>query len=420
MNPSTLTSTLKQQYRNFTTRPQGITRTILSTLFANLQAPHILVLTGLRRTGKSTLLAQIAHHYLQDTYYFVNFEDDRLLNFQVSDFDTLHETLISLFGNKTTFLFDEIQTIPNWEHFVRRLHDQGYKCIITGSNASLLQQELGTLLTGRSITTEVFPFSFDEYLTLKNITLPQSIENPTVEEKGTLLQHLLHYLQQGGIPDALNYPELPIHQTLYDNVLYRDIAARHNIDNTQSLKELAFYLASNPTAPISFNKLKEQLKLGSLNTIKSYIDHLEDSWLFFTINKYAHSVREQQIAAKKIYPIDTGLAKTVGFSFSDDYGKLLETAVFLHLRRKHHEIYYYKTQQGHEVDFFLPRVNTFIQVTQHLNATRTREREIRSLLEAAKINPKAKLLLITEREKTTITEHGYTIEVIPLYEHLIG
>lgn len=122
--------------------------------------------------GKSTLLAQIANRYLKDNYYFVNFEDERLLNFQVSDFDLLHETLISLFGEKKAFLFDEIQNVPGWERFVRRLHDQGYKFIVTGSNASLLSQELGTRLTGRSIRVELFPFSFQEYLNFKNIKTP--------------------------------------------------------------------------------------------------------------------------------------------------------------------------------------------------------------------------------------------------------
>ena len=146
-----LASALKEQAESFKNRDLGIEREILDQLSDAVSAPQITVITGLRRVGKSTLLTQIANRYLKDGYYFVNFEDERLLNFQVRDFDLLHETLISLFGEKQTFLFDEIQNVPEWERFVRRLHDQGYKFIVTGSNASLLSQELGTPLTVLSL-----------------------------------------------------------------------------------------------------------------------------------------------------------------------------------------------------------------------------------------------------------------------------
>mgnify|MGYP001605117982 FL=1 len=292
-----LTSALKEQVESFQARDLGIEREILGELKKTIFAPQITVITGLRRVGKSTLLAQIANKYLKDGYYFVNFEDERLLNFQVKDFDLLHETLISMFGEKQTFLFDEIQNVPEWERFVRRLHDQGYKFIVTGSNASLLSQELGTRLTGRSIRVELFPFSFREFLTFKEVKVP-NLKVLTTKQKGQLLKLTKNYIVSGGIPDSLKYPELEIHKTLYDDVLYRDVATRYKLDNVKSLKELTFYLVSNISTLISFNKLKELLKLGSVNTVKSYIDYLENSWLFFVVNKYAYSVKEQQIAAK--------------------------------------------------------------------------------------------------------------------------
>jgi len=238
-----LASALKEQGEAFVTRDLGVQREILEGLEDTINAPQVLVITGLRRVGKSTLLAQIANKYLKEGFYFVNFEDERLLNFQVSDFDLLHETLISLFGEKKTFLFDEIQNVPEWERFVRRLHDQGYKFIVTGSNASLLSQELGTRLTGRSVRIELFPFSFREYLKFKKVKTP-NLEVLTTKQKGNLRKLANEYMAFGGIPDALKYPELAVHKALYDDVLYRDIATRYKLDNVRSLKELAFYLVS--------------------------------------------------------------------------------------------------------------------------------------------------------------------------------
>lgn len=413
-----LFSVLKEQQESFLAKDTGVERELLDDLGDIVKTPQIMVVTGLRRVGKSTLLAQVAKRYLKDDFYFVNFEDERLLNFQVQDFDTLHETFISLFGEKKTFLFDEIQNIPEWERFVRRLHDQGYKFIVTGSNASLLSQELGTRLTGRSIRVELFPFSFREFLQFRKVKVP-SLKVLTTRQKGQLIKLVNEYLRLGGIPDALKYPELEIHKTLYDDVLYRDIATRYKLDNVKNLKELAYYLISNTSSALSFNKLKDLLKLGSVNTVISYIDYVENSWLFFVVNKYAYSVKEQQIAAKKIYGIDTGLIQSVSFSFSRNKGKLIENVVYLQLKRKMKDIYYYKTSQDHEVDFFLPKDNMLLQVVQHLDDENTTEREVRALVEAAAEHKKAHLVIVTESEKKTIQQDGLAVQVVPLYEWLL-
>lgn len=414
-----LLSVLQEQSDSFRAKETGVTREVLEEAADIIATPQIVVITGLRRVGKSTLLAQIASRYLTDSYYFVNFEDERLLNFHVNDFDLLHETLISLFGEKKTFLFDEIQNVPEWERFVRRLHDQGYKFIITGSNASLLSQELGTRLTGRSIRIELFPFSFREYLQFLKVKIPD-MKVLTTKQKGQMQKYSREYLLSGGIPDALKYPELEIHKTLYDDVLYRDIATRYQIDNVKSLKELAFYLVSNISSLISFNKLKDLLKLGSVNTVKNYIEYLENSWLFFIVNKYAYSVKEQQIAAKKVYGIDTGLIRSVGFSFSKNLGKLTENMVFLQLKRKSQDIYYYKTGQDYEVDFFLPKERMLLQVVHHFDMPETRERELRALVEAAgEQKTSEKLVIVTQDKKETVIREDMKIEVIPLYEWLL-
>lgn len=410
---------LKEQSEAFSAYDFGVQREILDNLKKAILAPQITVITGLRRVGKSTLLAQIARKFLKNSFYFVNFEDERLLNFQVADFDLLHETLISLFGEKKVFLFDEIQNVPEWERFVRRLHDQGYKFIVTGSNASLLSQELGTRLTGRSLRVDLFPFSFREFLEFKQAKIPD-LKILTIRQKGNLQKLVNEYLVSGGIPDAIKYPELSIHKTLYDDVLYRDIATRYKLENIKSLQELAFYLISNISSLVSFNKLKDLLKLGSVNTVINYIGYLENSWLFSTINKYAYSVKEQQIAAKKLYCIDTGLATSVGFSFSKNKGKLMENAVYLQLRRKYHDIYYYKTNQDGEVDFFLPKEKMLIQVAQKFDIPEMQKREQGALIASRKELKKAnRLVIVTESRRQELKIEGLKIPVMPLYEWLL-
>jgi hypothetical protein len=172
---------------------------------------------------------------------------------------------------------------------------------------------------------------------------------------------------------------------------------------------------------VSYNKLKELLKLGSVGTVKNYIDYLENSWLFFVVNKYAYSVKEQQIAAKKVYSIDTGLTESVSFSFSKNEGRLMENIVFLKLRRKLlDDIYYYKTAKGYEVDFFLPKRNMFIQVTNSIETDDVKNREVRALLEAGREHEDAILIIVTQNEKTTIQKEDKSITVIPLYEWLLN
>jgi hypothetical protein len=272
----------------------------------------------------------------------------------------------------------------------------------------LLSRELGTRLTGRYVPIELFPFSFHEFLEFRGMPFP-NLKRMTTADKGGLKSALALYLQMGGIPEALKYPELPLLRTLYDDVLYRDIATRYHLDAVTALKELAFFLMSNPANLISFNKLKDQFQLGSVNTIKSYIEYMENSWLIFRLNLYDFSVKRQQIAPKKIYCIDSGLSNAVGFGFSPNTGRLLENLVFLTLRQKYQEIYYYKTRGGFEVDFYLPEKQQLVQVTQALDAPATRTRELRALADAIQ-SIKAKSALILSDSN----EDGFEVNSIPV------
>ncbi len=224
----------------------------------------------------------------------------------------------------------------------------------------------------------------------------------------------------GGIPEALKYPELPLLRTLYDDVLYRDIATRYHLDAVIALKELAFFLLSNPANLVSFNKLKNQFQLGSVNTIKSYIEYMENSWLVFTLNLYDFSVKRQQIAPKKIYCIDSGLSTAVGFGFSPNSGRLLENLVFLALRQNSQEIYYYTTPGGFEVDFYLPENRQLVQVTQNLDAPVTRERELRALAEAIQAIKAKSALILSDSNEDGFEVNGILVEVRSTAEWLLS
>lgn len=409
---------LLEQFQAFWRRDTGIERTKLAELERAAPLPHAVIISGLRRAGKSTLLAQLAHRMGEDKFYYVNFEDERFLGFEADDANDLYRLLVELFGERDIFVVDEIQNVPGWERFVRRLMELGLKFYITGSNASLLSRELGTRMTGRYVPVELFPFSFTEFLRFREYVVPDLTRLTTVDT-ARLQSYLGEYLRLGGIPEPLKYPELPLARTLYDDVLYRDIATRYRIGGVRALKELAFTLMSNPAGLVSFNKLKDQLRLGSVNTVKNYIEYLENNWLLFTVNVYDFSVKRQQVAPKKVYAIDTGLASAVGFSFSPNTGKLLENLVFLSLRRQTREVYYYTSPGGFEVDFYLPETHQLIQVAQNLNQPATREREVRALTDALRGLGLSRGLILADANAEPIVEDGLTVEVRSLAEWLL-
>jgi predicted AAA+ superfamily ATPase len=410
---------LLEQFQFFWQLETGIPRTQLVEVEQAGKVPHAVIISGLRRVGKSTLLAQMAHRLGEDQFYYINFEDDRFLGFRVEDANDLYQLLVEVFNERKVFIIDEVQNISGWEHFVRRFMDMGFKFYITGSNASLLSRELGTRLTGRYVPIELYPFSFKEYLEFRGEVLP-AVSSMMTAQQGQLQRLLQEYLQSGGIPDALKYPELPLLRTLYDDVLYRDIATRYRLDDVTALRELAFYLMSNPTGRISFNKLKDQFRVGSVNTIKNYIGYMENSWLLFTLNVYDYSVKRQQIAPKKIFCIDTGLVNAVGFGFSPNTGKLLENLIFLALRRKTKDIYYFASPGGYEVDFYLPEKRQVIQVTQNLDHPATREREIRALQHAIQTLRPQSALILTDINEDRFEIDGVEVEIRSAAQWLIN
>lgn len=420
LSKNSLKLLVNDQIESFLQQDIGVEREVLSNFDKHKDNPYAIVISGLRRVGKSTLLLQIARKlYKEHSYYYINFEDERLLNFNTEHFQILLEVFMENFGERKVIFMDEIQNINGWERFVRRLVDQKYKIYLTGSNASLLSSELGTKLTGRYIPVELFPFSFFEFLQYKEVSIP-NFSKLTTKSKTVLKRLLNQYLKTGGIPNAVKYPDREWHKTLYEDIIYRDVATRYQINEVKALKELSFYLISNLGTFISFNKLKELLKLGSVNTVKDYIEYLGLSWLFFLVNRYAFSLKTQAIANKKIYAIDTGLVKSIGFSFSQNQGRMLENLVFLQLRKKKESIFYYKTKSDAEIDFYLPKNKTFIQVSQTIADSKTKEREIQALSEAMEEIKGSNGLIVTEDEKEIISINGTKTYAVPIYEWLLS
>lgn len=382
---------------------------------------EIIVLTGIRRSGKSVLLQYIRAQSSQKDYY-VNFEDERLATFSVNDFQMLLEILIELFGIQTNFYFDEIQNIPGWEKFVRRLYNAGNKIYLTGSNANLFSEELGTRLTGRYISIKLFPFSYYE---LTKHYYPDFLNKKTysTNEQGQLRKLFREYYEFGGIPEYVKQKHTEYLHSLYESIIYRDILARYKITNEKTIKELVFYLASNCSKAITFNSLRKLLGLGSATTVSDYCDYLENSFLCFFVNRYHQSLKQQMIAPKKVYFIDHAFAKTIGFRFSDDAGRILENIVFIELKRRNYDIYYHKNK--YECDFILKegiKITRAIQVCQQLTQE-NKMREFNGLIEALNYYQLQEGYILTEYEEGTEIinkeEKKYSIKIIPIWKWLL-
>jgi len=400
----------------------GIGREKYAELIEHLPIPHALIIAGVRRAGKSTLLLQLIINEFHWNVYYFNLEDVRLIGFTVQDFNTLYEIMIELYGERTVFFLDEIQNIPEWERFVRRLQNQKIKFIITGSNASLLSKELGTKLTGRHIQIELLPYSFKEFLKYHEITFSDNsflISN----ERAQLKNQFNEFMQIGGIPEYVTYRLPHILTTLYENIIYKDIIVRYEIHSVRAFRELALYLISNTGTRLSYSKLKNSLNLGSVNTVKNYIHYLENSYLIFAVDSYAYSVLKQANSQKKIYVIDTGLIHALTTQFSRNTGRYLENIVYLELRRRYQSIYYYSTNNNLEVDFIVRQDNAIIllmQVCESLFDEKTRRREILALETAMKeLGLKNGIILTLDESEIIELDDGLSITVTPSYQWLL-
>lgn len=393
-----------------------ILRELITKIRKFQKEKFIIIISGIRRSGKSTLLYQMKSEYLNDSYY-VNYDDERFIQFTIDDFQTLYEILIELFGNKQIFIFDEIQNIKGWERFVRRLHDAGKKIYVTGSNASMLSRELGTHLTGRHIIFSLYPFSFKEFLKFKQHPI-KSLDRLTTEQKGILKKFFNEYLEKGGFPEYLQTEKEEYLKFVYENIIYRDIITRYNLPHEKTIKEVVYYAVSNIGKEISFNKLRKLTQLSSATTIREYFEYLENSYLTFLISRYNRSLKKQIYYNKKVYLIDTGITKILGFRTSDDVGRMLENIVFLHLKRQNKEIYFHK--EKYECDFVIRKgiqITQAIQVTHNLQENR--DREFNGLLEALHMYKLKEGLILTSDLEEEIIENKKKIIIKPVWKWLL-
>ena len=400
-----------------------VAREGLSEFRNSLQSSLVNIVAGPRRAGKSvfSLLGLKG-----EDFAYLNFDDDRVR--QIFNTDEIIEGMVSVFGRTKRIFFDEIQNLPDWELFVNKLHRRGYKLLITGSNSKLLSKEMSGALTGRHCLREVFPFSFAEFLKARKFDF-QAKAVRTPEQKGALLNLLKTYLTFGGFPElsqesinAKSYLE-----ALFESTLLKDVVTRYKVRFARQLYDLGVYLTSNVASEYTFGALRRNLLFNSTLTVQNYVRFLEETYLFFSLNRFSFKFREQVRSPKKIFVVDNGYATSCAFRFNTDYGKLLENLVFIEQMRRGArpklDLFYYRTKTGREVDFLVRKglqPDALIQVCFQTDNPKTLKRELSSLAEAGDELDCRNLAVITfdadGEDKTT----GKTIPFIPLWQWLLG
>ena len=396
----TLRQIARSQAEELSRLELGVNREALDSI--DLKLPFAIVLTGVRRCGKSTLLHQLIKK-VKSSYYF-NFEDSRAAGFELGDFERLDEVLKEEFPPSDTYFFDEIQNVGQWELFVRTRLDKKQHFALTGSNASLLSAELGTRLTGRHLRIELFPFSYSEFLSWGR------------QKAG--VESFKEYLLQGWFPQYLEVRRADVLQELLQNILLRDIAVRHQIRNVKTLREMAIFLLSNVGKDFSYNQLAKTFSLGSANTAMDWISYFEDSYLLFSLPKFDYSLKKQAVNARKIYSIDNGLTSVNSASFTADAGRGLENAVFLHLRRKWgaNSLFYFR-EKG-ECDFLVRDKNKITHAVQACLRLHEedRNREIDGLVEAMEKFGLDEGVIVTIDQMDRLEMGGKIIKIVPAWK----
>src|SRR5690554_3848122 len=381
-----------------------------------LRTSQVVVITGVRRCGKSSLMCLIREALkLNDSEFcYCNFDDERIVPYPrlLSDIHALH---LEMYRTEPVFFLDEVQLVPGWEKFVNRMYEQGLKVFVTGSNAQLLSSELATTLTGRTKILELFPFSFFEYLRYFN--KKYSLDQLSVAQRSSLKSDLTKYLSNGGFPLVVKENDVDLLNGWFQDILYRDIVARYNLTSIAELKQTAIYLITNMGKLFSYSTLQKVSGLKSSSSVKDFLGYFEASYLFYYVRKFDYSVKKQILNSRKLYVIDNGIHIRLGVNFSENKGRLLENAVFVELLRRKKEVFYYNGKN--ECDFLIVEnleVKEAIQVTYEINEHNV-ERELKGLKEAAKEHQITRLTLIVFEDLKYQVDKD--INVITLYDWLL-
>ena len=394
----------------------------------------IKVIVGQRRAGKSYIIRQLIELLINKkkinpkNIFYLNkelFEYEPIKTASnLSELIKLYETKYKPKG-KVYIIIDEVQNIPAWEKWVLKEYELSDNQIyVTGSNSNLLGREFSSSLSGRYLAIEIYPLSFKEYLNFFGMSMASKAE--FLNYKLKIKQLFNQYVKYGGFPKVAltNDEELKkeILKSYYDSILLRDIVARYKLKNYTLLNELALFLLSNNATINAYNRLKNSFNT-SFDTIRDYMEYLENAYLIFTINKFDFSYKKQLANPKKIYSIDTGLSNQVSFNISQKIGQNLENIVFLELIKKYKNIYYHKTTNALEIDFLIKQENCFelIQVSANLSDKKTLNRELRVFAQAKKeLNSDIKAKIITLDENKTISYKGIEVEIVNIFEFLLG
>lgn len=413
--------------------PEGVRRDVLGKLEGYLDLPHILSLVGVRRAGKSTLARQAINHLVGSkgvnprNILFLNLETPQFSRYrnEVATLEQIFEDYLKLVtpeGEIYCFL-DEVHFFPEWQVFVKdRYERKRTKFIVTGSNSRLLSSEFITLLSGRALPIEVYPFSFPEFARAKGIEAADPVA--MVRERHRLRNAFDEYLRRGGFPEAAFTDEETTRKEILvmyaRSILYQDIAPRFGVKKALDLENLFFYLTSNVASLYTYNRLSALVGLND-KTVKEYLAYFADAFLLFTVDAYDFSARAQIKSPKKVYAIDTGMAAATAFSVTGNIGHYLENLVYLELRRQGRDVYYYKTNGGLEVDFAIREgreVKELIQVALDMTGDKTRERELKALMKGMEETGLTEGTVVTYENEEEIMDGGKTIRLIPAHRYL--
>ncbi len=384
-----------------------------------LNTDIISVVIGPRRAGKSFFTMHTSG--LIGGLGYVNFDEERLL--QVENFDEIISAVRAVYADPKVLFFDEVQNIKHWEIIVNRLQRDGYKLILTGSNAHLLSSDLATHLTGRHLSTYIFPFSLSEIMSFFPATVIDSDRQ----------QLCLEYVVKGGFPEVWvkNYDAVEYLSALFDSIILKDVVKRHHVRFPNALIDLAQILITNIAGEFSNTSILKLANFNSIHTISKYLGYLEEAFLIFSIPRFSWKVAEQRKAGKKIYCYDNGYYQAKAFKFSPNTGKLFENTVAIKLKQAElageFRLFYYKNQKQEEVDFVIQsemKITQLIQVCYNISEPKVKEREVRSLLKAGVDLQCQRMVVITNdyAEKENFTWFGAAgeIEFIPLWKWLLS
>ncbi len=376
----------------------------------------IKLITGPRRVGKST---QALLMLRDKNFAYLNFDNQALL--ESWDANQVMLILDDVYPGYEYILLDEVQNLDSWDLWVSSLYRTGKNLVITGSNAKMLSSEMATVLTGKYLQVEMLPFSLEEFFDWNQLNLRDLKE----EQKADASVLADDYLRNGGYPEVVASRMLTRSylDTLFDSIIWKDVAKRHNVRNTADLNTLAIYLISNICSQVSANDLTTELGFSSVNTTKKFMDYLHEPYLFYYLPRYNNKLKLMAKAPKKVYVVDNGFVAAKAFSLSDNLGHLLENQVFIELIRKGYDtdktLFYYRSRNDKEVDFVLRkgnRIECLVQVCYDMSNPKTEKREVDSLVEVAAELKCSNLVIVTNNEERIIGKDNYKISVIPFFK----